>query len=246
MRQLFSASVKPQSACRQLRNSYRRVNLISLAYYRDKPCRARGAANDAALRPATEKVTRNIVERISIKERLRGMMFEPWTEERIARVGRLIRSLNSVVKELEEEFVDQNRKFTLDGHLVGSIGEVVAAYSFGLTLYPTSRKGHDAEAVDGRGIQIKLTGGKIGVALSSEPEHLIVLQLRDCKFTIVYNGLGAPVWRSCGVRPEGKQRPIRLSKLQTLDRHVGDGDRLVLQRELPDLSETNLTGQPVS
>jgi len=36
------------------------------------------------------------------------------------------------------------RKFTLDGHLVGSIGEVVAAEALGLTLYPASHPGHDA------------------------------------------------------------------------------------------------------
>jgi hypothetical protein len=53
-----------------------------------------------------------------------------WTSDRTAKVGRLIKSLYDVVRELEKEFVDEKRKFTLDGHLVGSIGEVVAAYSF--------------------------------------------------------------------------------------------------------------------
>jgi hypothetical protein len=36
------------------------------------------------------------------------------------------------------------RKFTPDGHLVGSIGEVVAPEALGLTLYVGSRPGHDA------------------------------------------------------------------------------------------------------
>jgi hypothetical protein len=48
------------------------------------------------------------------------------------------------------------RKFTLDGHLVGSIGEVVAAYMFGLDLMPASTLGHDALAPDGRRVEIKL------------------------------------------------------------------------------------------
>ena len=51
-----------------------------------------------------------------------------WSKVRIAKVRLLIKSLYSVVKELEDEFVDERRKFTLDGHLIGRlIGEVVAA-----------------------------------------------------------------------------------------------------------------------
>ena len=164
------------------------------------------------------------------------MKHEPWTEERIAKVGRLIQSLYSVVKELEEEFVDENRKFTLDGHLVGSIGEVVAAYAFGLTLYPTGRKGHDAESGDGRRVQIKLTGGKSGVGLSSEPNYLIVLQLYHYTFRVVYNGPGARVWAECRGPETLRQRPISLSKLRALDLAVADEDRIIMQRELPDLS----------
>jgi hypothetical protein len=114
-------------------------------------------------------------------------MPNPWTKERTAKVSRLIRSMYAVVKELEEEFVDDERRFTLDGHLVGSISEVVAAYAFGLTLYPPSNKTHDAETEDGRKVQVKLTGGTRGIVLSSEPDYLIVLQLQDYKFKVVYN-----------------------------------------------------------
>ena len=49
------------------------------------------------------------------------------------------------------------RKFTPDGHMVGSIGEVIAAEHFGLTLLPPSHPGHDATDADGRLVQIKLT-----------------------------------------------------------------------------------------
>ena len=46
------------------------------------------------------------------------------------------------------------RPFTPDGHLVGSIGEVVAAEALGLTLYSPSRPGHDAYDANGD-VQIK-------------------------------------------------------------------------------------------
>jgi hypothetical protein len=48
------------------------------------------------------------------------------------------------------------RKFTPDGHLVGSIGEVIAAEYFGLTLHSMSKAGHDAFDDDGNEVQIKI------------------------------------------------------------------------------------------
>lgn len=159
-----------------------------------------------------------------------------WTSDRTAKVGRLIKSLYDVVRELEKEFVDEKRKFTLDGHLVGSIGEVVAAYSFGLTLLPASEKTHDARK-NGKMIQIKLTGGNDSVALSSKPEHLIVLQLQNLKFCLVYNGPGATPWANCSGDPAKRgQRPIRLTTLRKLQDQVSDSEKNVLIRELPDFS----------
>jgi hypothetical protein len=163
---------------------------------------------------------------------------DPWTKDRVVRVKRLIRDLYRVVQELEDEFVDENRKFTPDGHLVGSIGEVVAAYSFGLTLYPSSAKTHDAKSKDGRKVQIKLTGGNKSVALSSKPDYLIVLQLREYKFGVVYNGPGAEVWVKCTGDPDiPGQRQISLTKLRELQALTKPADMIPQQRDLPDISD---------
>ena len=167
---------------------------------------------------------------------------ELWSQERIDKMARLIRSLYSVVQELEAEFVDAKRKFTLDGHLVGSIGEVVAAYSFGLTLYPPGESGHDAERPDGRKVQIKLTGGTRNVALASEPDHLIALQLRHFKFHLIYNGPGAPVWSACRGPVGARQRPVTLTALRRLDLAVAEDERLVMLRALPDLTSRDFGG----
>lgn len=91
-----------------------------------------------------------------------------------ARVAALLDDLYTAAADgLERVF--PGRKFTLDGHLVGSIGEVVAAYMFDLDLNPASTQGHDARARNGRQVEIKLTQG-CGVAIRHEPEHLTVLQ----------------------------------------------------------------------
>ena len=139
-----------------------------------------------------------------------------WSDARKAKLRDLIGQLYRIVAALEEEF--EGRKFTPYGHLVGSIGEVVAAYAFNLTLLPASNATHDAKAEDGTLVQIKLTGGNSGVNIYSEPEHLLVLQLDNREFTTVYNGRGSVAWQNC--RPEAKngQRSIALSTLRRLDK----------------------------
>lgn len=129
-----------------------------------------------------------------------------------------------LTEQLEAMF--PGRSFTPDGHLVGSLGEVVAAHRYDLTLNPASTEGHDAVAQDGRKVEIKLTSGK-SVALRSKPEHLIVL-FRDGSGQIVevYNGPGAQVWEVSGREGKNGQRPISLSTLRKLNGSVSCALRL--------------------
>jgi len=109
------------------------------------------------------------------------------------------------------------RKFTPDGHLVGSIGEVIAAEALGLTLHPASHPGHDA--FDGNGdVQIKMTG-QTGrrVALYATCVRLVVLKVvspHDAE--IVYDGPGEPAWSAAGVMGKKGQRVISLSRLRAI------------------------------
>ena len=89
-----------------------------------------------------------------------------------AEVARLLSDLYASSDRLEEIFPGQ--KFTLDGHLVGSVGEVIAAYMFDLDLTRASSKAHDALTGKGQKVEIKLTQGS-SVALRHQPDHLIVL-----------------------------------------------------------------------
>src|SRR5690606_4911302 len=101
------------------------------------------------------------------------------------------------------------RRFTLDGHLLGSIGEVCAVHQR-----------------SGRRVQIKLTQGR-RVGLRAEPEHLLVLQLVDGGVTEeVYNGPGRIVWDDCGKRQSNGQRSIGVTKLRRLMARVPSELRL--------------------
>ena len=131
-----------------------------------------------------------------------------------AKVARYLDDLYAASDGLERMF--PGRKFTLDGHLVGSIGEVVAAYIFNLDLNPASTLGHDARSSDGKNVEIKLTQGG-GVAIRHEPEHLIVLHRpKGGPMRIVFNGPGSLAWAAAGNMQKNGQRPISLTRLSQL------------------------------
>ncbi|TBV69760.1 DUF6998 domain-containing protein [Pseudoxanthomonas winnipegensis] len=136
----------------------------------------------------------------------------------------LIKQLYDVVGELEAMF---QRPFTPDGHMVGSIGEVLAAHSYGLTLTPCSTPGCDALLGDKR-IEIKATQGS-QVAFRCAPDHLLVLKIdRTGSFDVVYNGDGARVWETIAHKPKSSsgQVKVSISALKRLNALVPDSERI--------------------
>jgi len=129
-------------------------------------------------------------------------------------IGQLFRTVHALNR------IYPNRPFTLDGHLVGSIGEVVAADTYGLILEKCSNEGFDAKTHDGKTVEIKLTAGE-SVAVSSSPntpDLLIVLKLHpNTGFEEVYNGqFPLDLWRS---KKASKRQVVslRLSELRKLN-----------------------------
>ena len=135
-----------------------------------------------------------------------------------------IKELYKITTELERTY--PGRKFTVDGHLVGSIGEVIVAEHYGLSLLPNSTKTHDAVSEGGKMVQIKATQVK-GISISSEPDYVIVIRiLSDGSWEEVYNGPGKPVWDNAGKRQKNGQRPISVSRLRSLMNSVETKDMI--------------------
>lgn len=128
----------------------------------------------------------------------------------------LIRQIYQIVDRLEALF--PGRHFTPDGHMVGSIGEVLAAARYSLDLLPASAPLHDARAADGKLVQIKATqSDRIAFRGAEAPEHLIVLSLnRDGTATEEYNGPGHTPWGSAGSLQSNGQRPLSLARIRSL------------------------------
>ena len=139
-------------------------------------------------------------------------------------ISEIIRDLFETVRELEQRY--PGRKFSIDGHLLGSLGEVIAAEHYGLTLLPNSFEKHDAKDKHGCLVQIKTT--QINrIAISSEPDYLIVIQIMpNGNWSEIYNGAGSRVWNNAGKMQKNGQRPISIAKLKMLMKSVPKDERI--------------------
>ena len=134
-----------------------------------------------------------------------------------------IRELYRITAELEEKY--PGRRFTLDGHLVGSIGEVLAAYYYGIDLYTASTEVHDGIIHD-REVQIKITQ-QDSIQISAEPDYLIVLYLtKKGQVFEVYNGPGKEPWDSASKKDSHNNRHMRVNRLMELDMKVSSEKRI--------------------
>jgi len=132
------------------------------------------------------------------------------------------------------------RKFPLDGHLVGSIGEAAAEVLLELSLVTTSSTGYDALARDGRKVEIKATYGTKGEAIrgtsDGTADALIVLKLSrfaDTEHEVVFNGPLEIAMQADGAIQSNGQAPIGLNRLRTLDRLVPPEARIARRQSIP-------------
>lgn len=142
----------------------------------------------------------------------------------ISQVASKIQELYQITNELETMF--PGSKFTLDGHLLGSIGEVLVAAKYNLELLDNSAKTHDAKTADGKLVQIKATQTN-RISISSEPQYLIVIQIDpDGNWSEIYNGPGVLPWMKAGKMQKNGQRSLSISKLKDLMATVPEADQI--------------------
>ncbi len=147
-----------------------------------------------------------------------------YSPEKVNSIKDRVKQLMKIVNDLEKDF--PGRSFTLDGHLVGSIGEVIAASCYAVKLSKPSEKTHDG-VVDGKKVQIKITQQN-NIMISSKPEHLLVLYLNNESGEVyeVYNGPGDLVWDSKKNLDSHNYKHFSLGKLMKLDKNVKLDERL--------------------
>lgn len=106
-------------------------------------------------------------------------------EELSTQIGKLF----EIVETLKKTY--PNKDFTLDGRLVGDLGEVIAEKNYELKLYEKQKKEYDAEW-NGKKIQIKATFKKnLTFPSGSIPELYLGIKLNeDGSFEEIFNGPG--------------------------------------------------------
>lgn len=121
--------------------------------------------------------------------------------------------------------------FTLDGNLVGDIGEAIAFELFGVQLVNAkSTEGIDGYAPDGRTVQVKATGTNRGPAFRPtqiRANHLLFfeLNLEEATGTVIFNG-PEHIAFSRFLRPFAGQRSLTPGQIRAADRDVQEADRL--------------------
>jgi hypothetical protein len=150
-------------------------------------------------------------------------------------IAQLLEARNSVRKHYEAILREQGSqvelKFTLDGNLVGDIGEAIATELFGVTLVEAkSTEGFDGHTKDGRTVQVKATGTKRGPAFrqtETRADHLLFfcLDFETATGSVAYNG---PEHYVTQYLPEvfSGQRMVSRGQVKRADEQVQDHERL--------------------
>lgn len=141
------------------------------------------------------------------------------------RAAALVRELYGIQNRLREAF--PSRRFSLDGKLIGDLGEVIAAEMYGLELVDDpSTKGHDAIRVgtDGSRNRVEVKATQVEThrpviafspaVLDDPPDELIVLVIQaDGSVEEAYNGPASPILAE--LRGSGdRQRMISLARIR--------------------------------
>ncbi|MBN9293658.1 MAG: hypothetical protein J0G96_06740 [Flavobacteriia bacterium] len=143
--------------------------------------------------------------------------------------------LFATISKLQDKFKHHNKKFTLDGKLVGDIGEVLVAEKYGLTLYHDNTRTHDGYVTlsPDKEVQIKASFNNyfyFTKNLDEIPLYFIAVNLyQDGTFEEIYNGSGTLIYNKLlSHLPSERQYNYRLSvtKLKELNRSKENLDKV--------------------
>ncbi len=137
-----------------------------------------------------------------------------------AAISEALALIFSGIAKLNARFPD--KAFTIDGRLVGDIGEIVALLEYDIELYPVQTLAHDGITSDGRKVQVKATF-KEHLSMTTVPELYLGIQLSpDGSHVEIYNGPGSLIAQKFSHRAGlgEKQLSFPITALQELSKTV--------------------------
>lgn len=148
-------------------------------------------------------------------------------------VPEAMRQILAAIQQLSNAY--PHKKFTIDGRLLGDIGEVLCEDVYDLKLFGDVQRHHDATCSDDRKVQIKATmgGGKtkfLTFPAHHVPDYLLgVLIKADGTFEEIFNGPGRIAAKAIANRSVPRNfslHCVSLSRLRELQKEVAKEDRI--------------------
>lgn len=126
--------------------------------------------------------------------------------------------------------------FTLDGRMVGDVGEAIATRQWAFTPLPSNSKTHDVTTASGLKVQIKTTqqtqnGKGVGLGLDKRSfDHLIVIQIHeDATYNVLYDGPGSYLDKK---RDGKKSASLTVKQLRELNTEVPKNEKILANNQL--------------
>lgn len=143
-------------------------------------------------------------------------------------IAQALESLLEVVGNLQKAF--PKKRFTLDGRLLGDLGEILVEQHYDLSLMEGLTRHHDARCADGRMVQIKATmKDSLTFPAGHVPEYYLGIRiLSDGRFEEVFNGPGVLVAQALAHRapPKTNLHSISTKSLIALNQAVPENQRI--------------------
>ena len=150
-------------------------------------------------------------------------------------IPKAIKQLLQITEQLHNEY--PKRRFTLDGRLVGDLGEVLAEVEYDIELYDGLQKHHDAKASDGRQVQIKATmKDSLTFPVDHVPDYYLGVKIEsDGTLTEIFNGPGSVASKAVKDRQPTKTNlySVSINALKRLNEEVHSRDKIPRRSRKP-------------
>ena len=140
-----------------------------------------------------------------------------------------VKILLSIIKKLQGKY--NNRKFTLDGRLIGDLGEIIVEQNYKIRLFEKQEKMYDGYS-NSKKVQIKATfKDKLTFPYGKDniPDYYLGIKLNENgSFEEIYNGPGINIYELLKnrKRPNNGYFSISISTLKAENKKILDKDRI--------------------
>ena len=131
----------------------------------------------------------------------------------------------------QPQATNPKKRLTLDGRLIGDLGETLVEGAYDVEIFEGLEKHHDGKSSDGRLLQIKATMQRTPTfPCDHVPDYYLGIQIhRDGTFSEIFNGPGSIAAKAIENRqiPKTNLHNISITTLGRLDALVSEKDRIL-------------------